>query len=99
MKEFSETIIHSWKISADIAYSFLKSSIGYNGSISLAETSTLTEEKSVSLTINVEKGDTVCVWQYVHCLAELGEEIVFLQSNIICDTDSLDKKPDVKYIA
>ena len=99
VKEFSETKTHSWKISADIGYSFLKSIIGYNGSISLAETSTLTEEKNISLTINVEKGDTVCVWQYVHCLAELGEEIVFLQSNIICDTDSLDKKPDVKYIA
>ena len=98
VKEFSETKVHSWKISADIGYSFLKSIIGYNGFISLAETSTLTEEESVSLTIDVKKGDTVCVWQYVHCLAEFGEEIVFLQSNIICDTDSLDKKPDVKCI-
>ena len=98
VKQFSETKTHSWKISADIGYSFLKSIVDYNGSISLAETSTLTEEKNVSLTINVKKGDTVCVWQYVHCLAEFGEEIVFLQSNIICDTDSLDKKPDVKII-
>ena len=51
MKEFSETITHAWKISAEVAYQFLKSSVGYDGSISLAETSTLTEEKSVSLTI------------------------------------------------
>jgi hypothetical protein len=93
VKESSETITHGWRISADLAYSFLKTSVGYNGSISLAETSTRTEEKSVSLKIEVPKGDTVCVWQYVHCLAEYGDEIVFL-SNIICDTDSLNKKPD-----
>ena len=98
VKEFSETITHAWKISAEVAYQFLKSCVGYDGSISLAETSTLTEEKSVSLTIDVKEGDTVCVWQYVHCLTEFGDEIVFL-SNIICDTDSLDKKPDVKLIA
>jgi hypothetical protein len=96
VKEFTT---HCWKISADVAYSFLKSSVGYDGSsISLAKTSTLTEEdsKSVSLTIDVPKGDTVCVWQYVHYLTEYGDEVVFL-SNIICDTDSLDKKPDVYY--
>ena len=96
VKEFSETITHAWKISAEVAYQFLKSSVGYDGSISLAEASTLTEEKSVSLTIDVKEDDTVCVWQYVHCLTEFGDEIVFL-SNIICDTDSLDKKPDVYY--
>jgi hypothetical protein len=96
MKESSKTITHGWKISADVAYSFLKSSVGYNGSISLAETSAQTEEKNVSLTIDVPKGDTVCVWQYVHCLAEFGDEILFL-SNIICDTDSLEKKPDNIY--
>ena len=51
MKKFSETITHAWKISAEVAYQFLKSSVDHNGSISLAETSTLTKEKSVSLTI------------------------------------------------
>lgn len=94
MKEFSETITHGWKISADIAYSFLKSSAGYDGSISLAESSTLTKEKSVTLTIDVPKDHTVCVWQYVYRIAEYGDEVMFL-SNIICDTDSLDKKPEM----
>ena len=91
VKELPDTATHPWKISADVAYSFLKNSVGYDGSFS---SSTLMEEKSVSLKIDVEKGDTVCVWQYVHCIAEFGDEILFL-SNIICDTDSLDKKPDV----
>jgi hypothetical protein len=93
-KESHETIRHSWKFSVDAACSFLKSSVCYGGSISLANSSTQTEEKSVSLTINVQKGDTVCVWQYVHCLTHFGDEIVFL-SDIIGNTDSLDKKPDM----
>ena len=95
VKEFSETVTHAWKISADVAlYSFLKSSGGYNGSISLAETGTLTKEKSVSLKIDVQKGHTVCVWQRVYCFAEFSDKTSVFLSNIICDTESL-KKPDV----
>ena len=40
--------------------------------ISLAEISTVTEEKSVSLKIDVQKGDTVCVWQYISETASLN---------------------------
>ena len=93
-KEVSKSSTHAWKISAELVCKFLKGTVGYDGSISSAETSTLTEEKNVKLTIEVPEHRTVCVWQYVYCIAEYGDEIIFL-SNIICDTDSLDKKPDM----
>ena len=48
VKELSDTITHPWKISADVAYSFLKNSVGYDRSFS---SSTLMEEESVSLKI------------------------------------------------
>lgn len=93
-KQFSETNTHAWKISTELAFSFLKGHLGYDGSISTTETSTVTKEKNVTLTIDVPKDHTVCVWQYVYCITEYGDEMLF-QSNIICDTDSLDKKPDM----
>ena len=90
-KQFSKTNTHGWKISTELASSFLKGHLGYDGSISTTETSTVTKEKNVTLTIDVPKDHTVCVWQYVYCIAEYGDEMLFQ----ICDTDSLDKKPDM----
>ena len=92
-KQFSKTNTHGWKISTELASSILKGHLGSDGSISTTETSTVTKEKNVTLTIDVPKDHTVCVWQYVYCIAEYSDEMLF-QSNIICDTDSLDKKPD-----
>ena len=98
MKESSKTVTHAWKISAEVAYSFLKSGVGYEGSISFAKKSILTEEKTHTLKIDVPgQGDslkTVCVWQYIYRINEYDDEIEFL-SNIICDTDDLNKKPDI----
>lgn len=93
-KNSSKTVMHAWKVSAEVAYSFIKAGVGYDGSFSSVEASTLTEEKTVALTIQVPKDQTICVWQYVYCIAQYGDEIAFL-SNIIRDTDSIDKKPDM----
>ena len=93
-KQVSKTNTHAWRVSAEIAHSFFKANLGYDGSTSMTETSTWTQEKEATVTINVEAGSTVCVWQYVYCIAEYDDEMIF-QSNIICDTDSIHKKPDI----
>ena len=81
VKKFSETI------SANVAYQFLKSSVGYNGSISLAETSILTEEKSVSLTIIL-----------ILCLNTAWITAQQLNNVIDCDNEILMEKNDIKLL-
>ena len=93
-KQVSKTNTHAWRLSAELAHSFFKSNVGYEGSTSMTDTATWTREENATLTINAEKGSTVCVWQYIYCIAQYDDKMIF-QSNIICDTDSIDQKPDI----
>ena len=91
----SFTPLHAqWKISAETAYKHYKASSEYSGYVEKSDKSTWSEEKEVTRGIQVEKGETVVIWQFVFTVEQLGEKCSF-NSSIIGDTNSLDFHPKI----
>ena len=91
----SETTQHAWNISVEVAKGIFSASAEYSGYVENTSSETWSEEKEESYEISVTKGKSVWVWQYVFGLSQYGDEMLF-QSNIIGDTNSQDKKPQIK---
>ena len=94
-KTESQTTHQAWSVSAGAAYGFFSGSVEYSGYLEHTTSDTWNEEREESITINVKKGHSVYVWQYVFGAAQYGDELRF-HSTIVGDTDSEDKKPVLK---
>lgn len=90
----STTEHHAWSVSAGAAFKGFSASAEYSGFVEKTSESTWSSEYEESTTIEVEKGKTVVMWQYVFGMQQYDEELTF-QSSIIGNTDSLDEEPKI----
>ena len=88
----SQTTQNAWNVSVGAAKDLFSASAEYSGFVQKSSSTTWKEEMQQKYTINVKKGQSVWVWQYVFGISQYDDEIRF-QSTIIGDTDSQDKKP------
>ena len=88
----SQTTQHAWNVSVKVAKGFFSASGEYSGFVQKSSSTTWNEEREQKYTINVKKGQSVWVWQYVFGISQYDDEMCF-QSTVIGDTDSQDKKP------
>ena len=91
-KTESQTTHQAWNISVGGAVKAFSASAQFSGFVENTSSETWSEEKEQTYTVNVKKGTSVWVWQYIFGMSQYGDEINF-QSSIIGDTDSQDKKP------
>ena len=90
----SKTQHHAWNVSVEIARAIFSASAIYSGYVEKSSEKTWSTEYEEITTIEVGKGETVVVWQYVFGMQQCGEEYSF-QSNIIGHTNSLKKTPSL----
>ena len=91
-KTESKTTHQVWNVPIGVAKSAFSASISYSGFVEKTNNETWNEEKEQTYTINVTKGKSVWVWQFVFSMSQYGDEVNF-QCSIVGDTDSEDKKP------
>ena len=88
----SQTTHNAWSVSVGVAKGLFSASAEYSGFVEKSSSTTWDEGKEQTYTINVTKGHSVWVWQYVFGMSQYDDEIHF-QSTIVGDTDCKDKKP------
>ena len=91
-KTDTETNNHAWNVSVEVAIKFFSAKAEYSGFVEKSSSSTWTEEREETRTVFVKEGQSVCVWQYVFCMTQYGENLHF-NSTYLGDTDSTMKKP------
>ena len=94
----SQTTQHAWNISAEVAKGMFSANAEYAGYVEISSNKTWSEETEQITTISVSKGKSVWIWQYVFSMSQYNERIDY-QSNIMGDTDSEDKKPEITRVA